>query len=313
MNSTGQLGNNPLISVIVPVFNSARYIKNGLLSILSQTYKNYEIVIVDDGSDDHTREGIEEVKNSFKDRKIIILAQSHKGAGAARNLGLEHAQAELVAFLDSDDLWLPEKLQRTVNIFNSRQEINLVSHDLIRIYQNGYKEKFLLHRRYNPRADYFVNLYKSNCLVTSTVTVKKSILFKVGMFDEDFPPAEEYDLWLKMAHLVKPYYIKEPLGYYLIREGSQSENVDRRLRQEIGVLKKHFPEFKAKYPFAGLVLRKRTAQILGAVGKEWLLRRKIKKAVPLFVRALAQWPFNFKIFLYPLWVFYISVKKGKGR
>lgn len=306
-----KIGNGPIVSVIIPVFNSQKYIEKTLLSVLEQTYKNYEVIIIDDGSQDNSLDIINKIKNRFNEEKITILKQNHRGAGAARNRGVQHAKADLIAFLDSDDFWFPEKLKKVVNIFNVKPEVDLVSHDLIRIYQNGYQEKLQLHRRYNPRIDYFVNLYKINCLATSTVTIRKSILFKVGLFDEHFPPAEEYDLWLKIAVYIKPYYIKEPLVYYSVREGSQSEDIDRRLQQEINVLKKHFPELKNRSFFAYLIFRRRAGQILGAVGKEWLLRGKTLKAIPLFFMALIQWPFNLKVYLYPLWVLITKLNLDK--
>ncbi len=306
-----KLENCPKVSVIIPVFNSEKYIEKTFLSVMRQTYKDYEIIIIDDGSSDKTIDTVKKIEKNFFDKRVVILEQDHKGAGAARNLGILHAKADLIAFLDSDDIWFVDKLEKTMAVFDSETEVNLVAHDLIRIHPNGKKDIFYLHKKYNPRIDYFVNLYKKNCLVTSTVTVKKSILLEVGLFDNNFPPVEDYDLWLKMAHLVKPYYIKKLLGYYLIREGSQSENIDLRLVQEISVLTKHFPEFKKKHPFPSLILRKRKGQILGAVGKDWLLRKKTVKAVSLFTRALIQWPFNIKIYLYPLWVLYLKAKQRK--
>jgi len=309
MKEIMKLENNPKVSVIIPVFNSEKYIENALLSVLKQTYKNFEIIIIDDGSNDNTLDVIHEIKNRFNENRIIILEQNHRGCGAARNLGIRHAKADLIAFLDSDDIWFADKLERTIAVFNSRADVNLVSHDLIRVYSNGYKEMFFLHKRYNPKIDYFVNIYMSNCLVTSTVTLKKSVLLKNECFNEYLHPAEDYDFWLKISSRIKPYYIRKPLAYYLIREGSQSEDIDRGLQQIIKVLKRHFPELKKKNFFASLKLRKRMAQFLGAAGKEWLLRGNIFKAVALFNRALVQWPLNFKIFLYPLWVFYIRIKK----
>ena len=301
-------GYDPQVSVIVPVFNSEKYIEKTLLSVLKQTYENFEIIIIDDGSYDDTLNTIHTIKKKYNEKRLIILEQSHKGPGAARNLGIRHAKAEFISFLDSDDIWFPEKLERTIAIFHSRANINLVSHELIQIHQNGWKKTSRLHKRYNPKIDYFINIYKTNCLVPSAVTLKKSVLPKNKCFSEHLHPAEDFDLWLTISSLTNPYYIQDPLAYYMIREGSQSEDIERRLRQVIKVLKKHYPEFKKKSHLAVFFLRKRISQFTGAAGKDWLLRGDFKKATPLLIKALLYWPFNFKILLYPLWIPYIRIK-----
>lgn len=305
-----KINNGPIVSVIMPVFNSEKYIEKTLLSVLEQTYKNYEVIIIDDGSNDNSLGIIEGIKNRFNEKRIIILNQSHKGAGAARNLGIKNAKADLIAFLDSDDFWFPNKLERVIGVFNLITEINLVVHDLI-INKNGHKKSLVLSNRYNPKIDYFVNLYKTNCLAISAVTVRRSILFEVGLFDEFLPPVEDYDLWLKLAPLAKPYYLREKLGYYLIREDNQTADIDLRLRQATNVLKRHYPELNKKIPFANFVLRKRRSQFLGAAGKDWLLRGNITRAALLFMLALIQWPFNIKIFLYLFWVLITKLNLDK--
>lgn len=287
------------VSVIIPAFNSGKFIQNTLHSVLQQTYGNFEIIIVDDGSKDNTCDIVEKIKNPLPLGKIRLFSQAHQGSGAARNAGISNAAGEIISFLDSDDSWSPNKLEKITAVFRQHPDINLVAHDLMRVYPDGRRERFKLPERFNPQVNYFVNLFKLNCLVTSAASVKKSVILSAGLFDTDFPPAEEYDLWLKMAPLAKPFYINEVLGFYTVRSGSQSEAVELRLKQEIRVLRKHYPALKKKTFFAPFILRARIGQVCGAVGKDLQLLGSLGKALKLFLISFINWPFNFKLYVYP--------------
>ncbi len=184
--------NTPLVSAIIPTFNRGWILREAVQSVLDQTYHPLEIIVVDDGSTDDTRE----ILRLFGDR-ITVLFQENKGVSAARNLGIKHSHGELVAFLDSDDLWTPDKIACQVAFFNNNPDAVICQTEEIWI-RNG--------KRVNPK-----NKHKklsgmifepslSLCLVSpSAVMIQRSLFELKGYFDEALPACEDYDLWLRIA------------------------------------------------------------------------------------------------------------------
>jgi len=180
------------ISVIIPVYNRPNKIKRALESVLSQSEPPLEIIVVDDGSTDETAE----VLHAY-DTQLKVIRQENKGVSAARNCGIEATYGDWIAFLDSDDAWLPDKLKMAREF----QEHHPVYH----IFQS--EEIWIRHgRRVNPRKKhqkYGGWIFRQSlplCIVSpSAVVVKREVFAKVGAFDESFPVCEDYDLWLRMA------------------------------------------------------------------------------------------------------------------
>ncbi len=184
--------NTPLVSAIIPTFNRGWILKEAVQSVLDQTYHPMEIIVVDDGSTDDTRE----ILQSFGDR-ITVLFQENRGVSAARNLGIKHSQGELIALLDSDDLWTPDKIACQVDFFCNNPEAVICQTEEIWI-RNG--------KRVNPK-----NKHKKLsgmifepslelCLVSpSAVMIQRSLFELKGFFDEALPACEDYDLWLRIA------------------------------------------------------------------------------------------------------------------
>ena len=193
-----------LFSVIIPTYNRANILSRAIDSVLAQTYRNFELIVVDDGSTDETLRLLESYGN-----KITVLAQQNKGVSSARNFGIICAAGEVITFLDSDDSWLPYKLQKQADYFKEYPEIQLVHGEEIWI-RNG--------KRVNPKnkhkksgGDIFENSL-SLCLISpSAVAVKKTLLDQIGGFDENFVVCEDYDLWLKITSQHKVGFIEEPI------------------------------------------------------------------------------------------------------
>ncbi|MBN1849055.1 MAG: glycosyltransferase family 2 protein [Deltaproteobacteria bacterium] len=181
------------VSVIIPTYNRANQVQRAVASVLSQTFNDYEIIVVDDGSSDRTNEALA----PFKDHLVWITHAKNQGVSASRNTGIKASKTRLIAFLDSDDYWLPEKLDVQIRFFQENPGAVACQTEEIWI-RNG--------RRANPRqkhlkpsGDIFVPSLKL-CLVSpSAVMLKRSLLDQVGLFDEDFPVCEDYDLWLRIS------------------------------------------------------------------------------------------------------------------
>lgn len=184
-------------------------------SVLAQTYKNFELIVIDDGSTDETAEVLE----SFG-RDIRYLRQENRGVSSARNLGLSHARGELIALLDSDDLWQPEKLEVQAGFFRSNPQALICQTEEIWM-RNG--------RRVNPKkyhkkqsGDIF-DASLERCMVSpSAVMFRSSLLDAVGRFDPALPACEDYDLWLRVSCRHPVHLIPEPL---IIKRGGHPDQL----------------------------------------------------------------------------------------
>lgn len=209
------------VSVIIPTYNRANLIRETINSVLNQTYQNFEILIIDDGSTDNTKT----VVQSFKDSRIKYILQKHCGLPAkARNKGLNVAKGEFIAFLDSDDIWLPQKLGKQIDIIEKNPDILLVSTNGI-TFPSKYPFKFFSIKE-NKRISFRL-LLKGNFVKNSSVLMKKSVIDAIGLLDENFQlkAMEDYDYWLRLLKykdksilILKEILIKYRIHKLSIRE-----------------------------------------------------------------------------------------------
>lgn len=229
------------ISVVVPTFNLEREIARTLKCLREQTIAPDEIVIVDDGSSDDTVTVVRAEAERIPCSVVKIIVQDHRGPGAARNRGIRESTGEWIAFLDGDDLWMPEKIARLRSAIRDHSEATIIAHDEYESdlkHVNTYKP---LHKRFDPSRPLLPQLYRGNFLSTSCVAVRRDILFKVGGLDENLPSAQDYDLWLKLAREGRLVFIPEPLETYYLRSNSISTRVLSRYACMIRIASRHAP------------------------------------------------------------------------
>lgn len=191
---------HPLVSIVTPVYNAAQYLAAMLESVQAQTWDSYEHLIIDDCSTDNSREIVRHYQ--YKDSKIKLLSQvSNRGPSSARNRGISEARGSFIAFLDADDIWMPEKLERQMTVFRNHPEIGIVGTNLSVIDANGnYLEK--ARNKYKPcwgKIDVAEYLLDRIPLATSSVMVRKKCLEKCGMFNESYSLNEDFELWLRIV------------------------------------------------------------------------------------------------------------------
>ena len=207
----------PLVSVIIPTYNRGWVLREAIDSVLAQDYKNYELIVVDDGSTDDTRKIL-----AAYGRDIIVLRQTNKGVSAARNRGIAQARGHLVAFLDSDDTWLPRKLSRQIDFFNLHPDAIINQTEEIWIRNNVRVNPKDRHRK--PSGMIFDRSLEL-CLVSpSAVMIKRTLFDAVGVFDENLPACEDYDLWLRISCRFPVHLIDTPL---IVKRGGHEDQLSR--------------------------------------------------------------------------------------
>ena len=204
------------VTVIIPTFNRAIPVCRAVSSVLDQTFTDFEVIVIDDASTDDTIERL----NDFGDRIQVIRHAENKGVSAARNSGIRKAEGRYIALLDSDDYWIPEKLQVQIDFFKKQPDALICQARELWV-KNG-KRVNPAKKHLKPSGDIFIPSLKL-CLVSpSAVMFKKSLLDEVGMFDEDLPVCEDYDLWLRIAYKYPVYLIEQDL---LVKEGGAPDQL----------------------------------------------------------------------------------------
>ncbi len=224
------MNKKPKVSVIIPTYNRANLVGRAIKSVLNQTYRDFELIIVDDCSTDNTDEVIKEFQK-IDNRIIYLKHDKNKGGSAARNTGIKVAKGEYVAFLDSDDEWLPEKLEKQIIHLNENHFGALISYTgYIRVNDKGNRSVFIPVKHGDIYND---QLWKDYVSPTSAVMVKSICFKKVGLFDKSLPARQDYDMWLRISRHYTFDYIIEPLVLiYDTNSDSISSNIRARKKAE---------------------------------------------------------------------------------
>lgn len=194
----------PLISVIIPTFNRVDVLYRAIHSVLHQTFRDIEIIVVDDGSTDATRDLV----LSIEDDRTMYVQQEHLGVSAARNRGISDSCGKLIAFLDSDDEWLPYKLEKQLELYGGNKDFICHTDELWLRADQAVNQKNI----HKKQGGWFFERALERCLISpSSVLISRSLLDKVGYFDENLPAAEDYDLWLRITAFYPVTFVDQPL------------------------------------------------------------------------------------------------------
>lgn len=208
----------PLVSVIIPTYNRARMVQEAVAGVLAQTYDDFEVLVVDDGSTDDTGERLA----PFGSRVQVVHSPVRRGVSAARNLGAGASRGEWLAFLDSDDLWLPEKLARQMAFLAANPRLLLCQTEETWIRHGVRVNKPLTHRKKGGQI--FLPSLERCFISPSAVVLKRRLFEESGGFDEALPAAEDYDLWLRLTWRYEVGLMPEPL---VIKRGGHADQLSR--------------------------------------------------------------------------------------
>lgn len=206
-----------IVSVIIPTYNRGWAIRDAVDSVLNQDFSDYELIIIDDGSTDNTMQ----ILDRYGD-KIVVLYQENKGVSAARNRGIAAASGQFIAFLDSDDIWLPKKLSIQIDFFKSNPDALICQTGEVWI-RNGIRVN--PKDRHKKLSGMIFEPSLSLCLVSPSAVMMKRHLFETtGLFDENLPACEDYDLWLRIASWCPIFLVDIPL---VKKRGGHSDQLSR--------------------------------------------------------------------------------------
>lgn len=277
----------PKVSVIIPTYNCASFINEAIESIINQSYQDLEVIVIDDGSNDDTDKVLKPYMNRIK-----YIYQENKGVAIARNVGIRAAKGEYIAFLDSDDIWYPEKLKIQTEILDSHQNVGLVYSD-VNIFGGKVKTSVLKDKN---KAILSGKIFDSLLLgkfyiCCSSVIFRKSYIEKVGLFDESLKTCEDLDMWLRITRECDAIFIDNPLVQYRSHSANITKNMQQMYADKYYVLNKIF---------SNLLLSKRIQALKPQVwgnfhfefGKSYYFSKDFQKSNMELTKAIKLVPFS---------------------
>lgn len=233
---------NPKISIILPTYNGEKYIKRAIESVISQSFSDWELIVINDGSIDNTRKVLEPY---LKNEKITYLFQENGGQAVAREKGISIAEGFYIAFIDDDDEWIDkDKLQKQVEFLEKNKDYVLVGTGGIVVDES--RNKIVNYNVSESDLSIRKNILLKNPFIQSSVVVRKDALYKVGLFlmEKYIRGNEDYNLWLRIGLYGKLFNLKEAMTMYMVREGNTSlTNKGKVLKDNISLIKKYHSKY----------------------------------------------------------------------
>lgn len=277
------------VSVVIPTFNRAAFIADALQSVLTQTFQDFEIIVVDDGSTDDTAQ----IVQSIGDARVRYVSQKNRGVSAALNTGWRAARGEYIARLDSDDVWLPTLLQELVAVLDADAALGVAYARAQGMKAQGVPLPQLLGARERFAGDTLTSLVYGDFICPMAVMIRRAALEQVGGYDESLFANEDWDVWMRIAQSYGIAYVPRVLARYRFHAQnltrSDSARMERVMRDRVRVLDKFFAQ--PHVPASALAIRRLAYRNLYL---DWMIRylerRDLQSACRMFRRALQYAP-----------------------
>jgi len=277
-------------------YNGDEFLREAIDSIYAQTYSDWEIIFWDNVSTDNSSN----IAKSYDNRLKYHCSNATTLLGEARNLAINKANGEYIAFLDCDDLWLPEKLEKQMELIKAWPELGLVYSNCIKLFwpSNKLEDKFLTLKNGPYRGNVLQYLFLENFIPMLTVVVKKSILLEAGGFYEKLNVGTDYDLWFRIAQNYSVDYVQTPLAKYRIHDNSvtQMESI-LACKEHLRVLNRCLVRNPLLKKNLGEKLEKRISYKYLDLSSVYLKKYQIKKSLTMLFKALILYPRSFYFFL----------------
>jgi glycosyltransferase involved in cell wall biosynthesis len=279
------MAKKPTVSVIIPTYNRAHLIGRAIKSVLNQTYQDFELIIIDDGSTDNT----EDIIRQFQEKDKRIKYKKHdknKGGSAARNTGIKNSKGKYIAFQDSDDEWLPNKLEKQMKIFKKESpNLGIVYTGFYRI-KDSEKEYIPSHEIVKKEGRIYEDLLKESFITTQSILVRKECFKKVGIFDEKLPRLQDWELVIRLSKYYDFKCIDEPLLISYYNTDSISANHKALIEAHELILTKHYKNFNN--------YKKILSRHYFDLGRILYLDEDLISGRRYFIKAIKKYPLNIK-------------------
>lgn len=270
---------SPTVSVIIPTYNRAHVLGRSIQSVLNQTYQDFELIVVDDGSSDNT----EEVVRNFNDIRIkYIRHDKNRGLSAARNTGIKAARGQYIALNDDDDEWLPHHLEKSVSAFRKASpQIGVVYSGYLN--REGGRETYVsAPKTARIETNVHASLLRGNFVGVGTAVMRRECFAKAGLFDECCPSAEDWEFWLRVAKYYHFKYIDEPTVIKNETPGSLLSDTGRLIKGFELILAKNYQDFLAD--------KRALANLYAALGYRLCAGGDLPRGRGYFIRAVKAYP-----------------------
>ena len=281
----------PAVSVIIPVYKSATYLPASLASVFDQSYTDYEIVLVDDGSPDNSRGLIADAIKRHRDRKIVYIYQENKGIAGARNTGIRESIGKYIALLDADDLWKPTRLEEGVRVLDSQPDVGLVHAGFDRIDADGSP---LEPSKYEITLEHqsghiFENLLLRRASVGALTTLfRRECCERVGVFNESrvLMGVDDRDLWVRISREYRVEFINKTLASWRVHGNNYSGNHERMVEGRLAMLDALYQQ----RTIGRIFYRRCASRIYKEMGDVYLIDGHFSDAQGQYLKAIRQWP-----------------------
>ena len=260
--------NYPIVSVIIPTYNRTALLPRAIRSVLNQSFQDFELIIVNDGSTDNT----EEVVKSFEDNKIrYIRHEKNRGGSAARNTGIKAAQGQYIGLLDDDDEWLPEKLEKQINKFQGLSEgYGVVYSGFSYVYEK--KGEIISNNVPMLRGNVYDSLIKGCILGSPTPVIKKICFQKAGFFDETLPSCQDWDMWIRISKNYNFDFVPDILAKHYVHGVQISVDLNVKIIAREKLIEKYWIDLSQKPQTLSILLTR--LGILYSLGEDYTKARK---------------------------------------
>ncbi|MFH1352777.1 MAG: glycosyltransferase [bacterium] len=293
-------GNNPLVSVILPTYNREYLIVEAIESVLSQSYSNLELIVVDDCSTDSTKKKVTDLKDS---RIRYVKLEKNRGPAYGRNVGINLAKGEFVAFQDDDDYWLKDKLEKQVKALSgSPITTGMVYTGIYNVKKD--RKKYIPSKKNVVRDGLIFRLLLRGNFVPIHALIRRNCFEKTGLFDEDLPVLEDWDMWIKISMRYKILYIREPLVICHDLPGSINKNWRKIILARKNILRKYYGFLKENYVLL--------SHHFYRIGKILIEKRRDADGLKHIYKAIGYYPFSYHYWKILLIGFFHSAAKMVG-
>ena len=268
----------PIVSIIVPTYNRSNLVVRAIKSVLTQSFTDFELIVVDDASTDDTQQLIAEIKDT---RIKIIRHEKNKGAPVARNTGIKSSIGEYIGFLDDDDEWLPEKLEKQLKLYKtSGNEVGLIYSGFY--FVSARNNRVLSNVTPNKKGNLYSDLLRRNILGSPTPLIKRYCFDKAGLFDETLPSCQDWDMWIRISKFYKFDFVSDALSNVYVHGRQISTNLNAKIVAREKLITKYHEDLVQNPAILAFLFRR--------LGVLCCIYGNSKKAIKCFAKSIKLMP-----------------------